>query len=390
MLSTSLLMLLFCCGLLAPAPAPAQPASGSEKVVCRTCGGDGRATMDCWLCEGVGAQRCPQCTDAEFKHPARWVKAWLPAALIRAFAEDLVEQAEGLITTHFPRGMRPRLTKLKDGEQRCPARCWGGKLPFRDEWVDCKLCRGGKFRCTFCKQGRVPCHNCDGTGKIESACDDCAGVGRVPDPTSLATETCPWCLGTNQRPCRSCDDSGRVPLPCGECQGNGQKPCPDCKGVGRYPCSKCDARGRQGTQKMKCDKCRMKGSFPCRTCDRGTVPCSTCAEEPVAPVECPHCGGKKKHPCNGCNAGAYLAWERTGEWFLQEEEPARAKTWFEAARLRCEKRYDEFIESFDKDEKLERRAKFISVLKGERKQELERLDRLLGEAGEAEKAAGEG
>jgi hypothetical protein len=153
-------------------------------------------------------------------------------------------------------------------------------------------------------------------------------------------------------------------------------------------CKKCGGRGRHGTEMLYCDDCNRKGWFTCKACKRGTVPCFACAERPVTPVFCPHCKGGKKHPCNGCTAGSYLAWERTAEWSLELNHFDQARAFGEAARLRCRQRYYRAVEALDTGEDHEQRKKYIRVIEEERDQELARLDGFLKDVDTAEEAAG--
>lgn len=325
-----------------------QDGPTSEGVACSACNGSGRLVRDCWVCED-GEHRCPHCARFAPSPPSRWSPAWVPRAAVEAVLErgrEIAKELErrGFDTVGGGGGRVPDAADPRPGELLCPARCRGGQLLLIQQWVDCQLCRSGKFRCVLCARGRLDCRRCEGRGEAEDACDDCAGTGRVPDPSSLSPDTCPWCAGSSRRACGSCDEAGEVREPCLTCFGLQRVACPRCAGVRERACEQCGGRGRYGPGKLPCDPCRRKGVLPCDACEDGTASCSTCRTRTAVAIPCPHCSGAKEHPCNGCEHGAYLAWERTAVGLAAAGDAAAAATWLTAARERCERRYEAAVD----------------------------------------------
>ncbi|MCP3915635.1 MAG: hypothetical protein GY711_08780 [bacterium] len=272
------------------------------------------------------------------------------------------------------RKKRPKRTSLKPGEFACPGKCRGGKHQLIADWVDCKFCKGGKFRCMTCKRGKASCGLCEGTGETFRVCDSCTGSGHVPDPRLLEVATCPWCRGTEKRACASCDVSGLVSVPCYGCFGSEHQSCTRCSGIGRTPCPRCKGRGRYGPKKANCDKCKRKGFLTCSVCDDGVRACQKCSVTRGAPRVCPHCKKAKEHPCNGCGVGAYLAWEHAAEKLALDGDVERAQSWLEAARARCEQRYAGALERLEELSNDDMRRVCREAVEGELEEELARID----------------
>ena len=387
MLDLSLLLSLLLLALPSVALPPVakgarQAHPAPESVVCVHCAGEGRLEQTCPVCRGEGDHPCLACASFRYRTPVRWEAEWTSPAIMAVVLEDMRKTFADLKEIDFqflaPGKKSPKGVKLKPGELRCPANCVGGKLLHIQTWVDCKLCSNGKFSCDFCRGGRTKCLPCAGKGRILSACDSCAGTGRTPDPDGLDVTVCSVCLGSATRACGSCDAQGKVQLPCQSCLNARKLPCAKCHGIGRLACKKCGGRTRFGPQKANCEDCKRKGVLVCGDCVQGVVPCPLCWLLPVGePSLCPDCQGKKEHPCNGCGAGAYLAWELAAQTLVREGDPEQAALWVAEACVRCEARYDKAIESRPAKEGDELSAKIQRALEAERRRELGRLRSLL-------------
>ena len=346
---------------------------------CAACEGRGQRKQDCWHCKD-GTLPCPMSSPYRPVKPARWSDEWAPRAVYSAFGRQLGEINKDIfqppkIRTLGSSRTTPKRARAKAGELLCPAECRGGKLSLAGDWLDCKLCRAGKFRCLLCKKGRVECARCEGRGVSLDACESCAGLGRVPDPQDLALETCPWCLGTSSRACNSCDQNGQWELPCTDCLDLIRLPCENCRGIEKLACATCKGCGRSGRGKEKCATCRGKGTAPCRACEDGLQTCASCQETPREPVKCTDCDATKEHPCNGCQLGSYLAWERTAEAYIGLGDADRAEDWATEAVRRCEKRYGRALEigpPFPEPDE----GQFRRAVEEELEGELERLEKL--------------
>ncbi len=66
----------------------------------------------------------------------------------------------------------------------------------------CGTCHGrGTLRCGRCRNGKVSCGKCQGTGRLGGrfTCDVCDGAGSL---------TCTFCHGRGDVPCSICDGRG--------------------------------------------------------------------------------------------------------------------------------------------------------------------------------------
>src|SRR5688572_5204073 len=107
--------------------------------------------------------------------------------------------------------------------------------------------------CGDCKDGRVPCGECKGKGKLEwLKCKICSGEGRYRPVSAVgATDL--------TVKCRNCDGHGGFRnVGCAACSKVGNTPCPTCLGrpwfdrecgasdckASRVPCDTCRGRGR--------------------------------------------------------------------------------------------------------------------------------------------------
>jgi hypothetical protein len=196
--------------------------------------------------------------------------------------------------------------------------------------------------CTSCKNGKVPCSQCQGKKRVDVPCDKCGGTGRIR-PTgataaSDATQRCNACAnkGTLRGvPCKGCAGTGETD--CGSCNGRpwrdqkcsvkgcrgGRIPCPKCGGkrVNTTKCPGCDGLGRLRAAGANPDS---DASFKCRQCDgKGsileTTACADCSDRAVGVgfVRCPSCGQGEKgvsfpassifgtDPCGACGGSGW-------------------------------------------------------------------------------------
>lgn len=89
--------------------------------------------------------------------------------------------------------------------------------------------------CPECRDGYIPCDNCDGRGDEE--CRRCDNTGE---------EDCEYCDGSGVdeegEECDSCEASGR--MTCGRCYGSGEESCNYCGGSGEDGCRFCEGEGK--------------------------------------------------------------------------------------------------------------------------------------------------
>jgi DnaJ-class molecular chaperone len=199
----------------------------------------------------------------------------------------------------------------KDGRVPC-AECKGkGKI----DWLKCKVCSGeGRYRpvsAVGATDLTVKCRNCDGHGGFRNVgCAACSKTTTIPCPTCLGR---PWF----DRECSVPDcTAGRVK--CESCRGRGriEITCPTCEGKGR---NRASGATPNADVTVKCRGCEGKGKLqepaPCPSCDAtGRVPCKTCRSDgPVASqrrvtissiltlTPCGECAGKGGGcvPCSG-------------------------------------------------------------------------------------------
>ena len=172
----------------------------------------------CTPCSGTGKIKCARCKG----DGAIIVKANSPCPTCSGGDDDSDEGAFGAPSTAF--GSPQSVNKGK------------GKVCKE---VSCRYCKG---------QGgiRRKCSNCNGNKSIKlpdvpgrlvkrhATCPSCNGSG-LNDP-----EECPKCSGTGKmkvwQPCPTCRGTGVT------AQGN-KETCPVCKGKGELSCERCDGRG---------------------------------------------------------------------------------------------------------------------------------------------------
>jgi hypothetical protein len=367
----ALLLFVLCSAFAGQDPTGAPPV-----LRCPACEGAGHLDNDCWVCRGAGEHACITCKSYRVARPARGAGDWVPAAALAELQRSLADALKALKRElpPLPAGKKaPKHVQLKPGERRCPAGCRGGEHLLIDDWIDCKVCKSGKFDCGSCRRGEQRCGHCAGRGRAVVACDDCAGTGSLPDARGLAAAVCPWCFGTNARACGTCDSDARVPAEratCLDCLDLRHVPCETCQGYGRLPCARCKGRGRHGPQKLKCTTCDGAGVSDCDRCDDGAAVCASCA-------------GAREHPCNGCAAGAYAAWERTAELALASGDAARAAALLAAAHERCARRYAAAHAQFADVKDEASRKRIARAIDKERDDELHRLAELRRAAAQA-------
>lgn len=166
-------------------------------------------------------------------------------------------------------------------------------------------------RCKDCKNGRVPCPQCQGKGRIDLPCPSCKGEGRILAPGAVngaqVSQRCNACDGRKifkQVGCHACSRAGTVG--CSSCGGDpwrekscsnptcrsGWVRCQTCQGVGRVdvPCPDCNGTGRvtapgSAVGALVTQKCRtcnedhgvFKRVARCPTCSgNGLAKCGTC------------------------------------------------------------------------------------------------------------------
>ncbi len=125
---------------------------------------------------------------------------------------------------------------------------------------------------------------------------------------TLASDTCPDCLGDGHTACDSCNGIGRRPCDGARCI-MGQGACPDCSGTGRMSttrgqrevttfCSHCQRRGI-----VTCDTCEGHGWLVCTACGSdGEQSCKTCRGT-GEPKYCSRCDGEGLSACRRCRGG---------------------------------------------------------------------------------------
>lgn len=173
--------------------------------------------------------------------------------------------------------------------------------------------------CGDCKDGRVPCAECKGKGKIDFLkCQVCAGEGRMrptgavgPTDVTVKCRNCEGHGGFKNVGCKACSKSTTIPCATclgrpwfdrectvGECRG-GRVACQTCRGRGRLEvtCPDCQGKGKtratgstpNADVQVKCRGCEGKGKVaeppPCTACNAtGRVPCTVCkSDTPASP-----------------------------------------------------------------------------------------------------------
>jgi DnaJ-class molecular chaperone len=154
------------------------------KVVCGRCNGKKRTEVKCLVCEGKG-------------------RVGAPGAVDKTAVTMKCRNCDG---------------KQVFRDVRCPG-CAGTGA------VDCPSCLGSPWHdraCTVkeCRNGRVPCPQCKGKGRVEVPCPTCQGRGRVNAPGGVNP-------GEVTQRCNDCDSRGvlKDKTPCSACDGTGGTRC---------------------------------------------------------------------------------------------------------------------------------------------------------------------
>lgn len=103
--------------------------------------------------------------------------------------------------------------------------------------LGCKACMGkGVESCSTCLgAGRQSCVFCKGSEKVN--CLRCGGEGRLASgEVGGRSATCDACGSTGKFKCTHCKE-GKVA--CAQCRGSGNAACQKCKGQGKIPCVAC-------------------------------------------------------------------------------------------------------------------------------------------------------
>jgi len=134
--------------------------------------------------------------------------------------------------------------------------------------------------------GTITCAVCKGVGKVELACQDCAGVGAICCPSCLGSDSCAECTGG------WVVYEGGKKVKCRLCTG-GKTHCMACGGSLKAPCKSCNGTGRS--------------TWPCPArCAAGRLPCPASGAAPEATPACPWCADTKlQSACTACLGASY-------------------------------------------------------------------------------------
>jgi serine/threonine-protein kinase len=207
--------------------------------------------LRCPTCNAEG--RCTGCPETRGK-----VLSQCPACAGKAVFQDPCPECKGKATQPCPE-CKGATTVV----QECPTCKGSGKKA-------CGKCKDGKVACDNprCKEGKVPCLRCKGTGKPTAmgegtTCKDCNGVGRKPCPVcaGAGSKTCPTCGGKGQGDCPDCKGAKTRNVTCPACAGKGTTGCPKCEAKGTVP-RNCPACAGSGKASVDCGKCRGTGDCP--------------------------------------------------------------------------------------------------------------------------------
>jgi hypothetical protein len=319
-------------------PPPGQDAP--REVGCPTCEAMGRISQECLACHGEKTLPCRRCT----RVPVDWRRFW--------DRDETCDEAKVAEARKSWLAVEESLEKLDEtmnrrrtpGREFCPASCRGGKV-FVQGKDECRYCQGkGDMPCPNCaRKGKLDCSECAGRGRVERACEDCLGSGRLANPAAVPTElrgACSWCGGSEVRACSDCGPEGHVDAVCRTCRGKKEIACSECLGSTIRPCNKCNASGNLkaffgAKLSNDCDKCDRKGRIPCRECTKGSVQCKTCLGVGRAVQTCLACSGDRQRPCSGCFRGSFRHWEIAAQ-LLAGADPAAAKAFLATANERLE------------------------------------------------------
>jgi DnaJ-class molecular chaperone len=131
--------------------------------------------------------------------------------------------------------------------------------------------------CKECKNGRVPCPQCQGKGRVDAPCPACKGEGRIMAPGAV--------------------NGAQVSQRCNACDGHKifkQVGCPACARTGTVGCSSC---GGDPWRERNCTN---------PNCRDGWVRCQTCRGGGRVDVSCPDCNGTGRVTAPGSAVGALV------------------------------------------------------------------------------------
>jgi len=194
------------------------------KVVCTECQGKKRTEVKCLVCEGKG-------------------RVGAPGAVDKTQVTMKCRNCDG---------------KAIFRDVRCPG-CSGTGVK------DCASCLGSPWHdraCTVkeCRNGRVPCPQCKGKGKLEVTCATCQGRGRLSAPGAVNPAE------VTQR-CNDCDAKGvlKEKAPCSSCGG--------AVGIGWAPCEVCR---RNGPRAAVATVAAVFETESCAACGGKGLACAKC------------------------------------------------------------------------------------------------------------------
>ena len=178
----------------------------------------------------------------------------------------------------------------------------GGKAP-----AEAKSLKPSSIKCPHCKNGKMRCSGCSGTGiPNHIICYNCgrAAVSKHELRSDSILVYCPHCKLTLGR---------RADLKCKYCGGTGIMDCPYCKGTGfiagnvvpvnTVPCTVCN---RTGT--VDCPKTvTMRRQFisPANNGGKGARAREGSADDMIT-VTCPVCRGTGRKKCPECGGKCYI------------------------------------------------------------------------------------
>lgn len=131
-----------------------------------------------------------------------------------------------------------------------------------------RYCNNGKMQCGYCDgKNTITCRTCRGVGSVK--CTDCEGWGEWRCQTCNGIGGIGQGRGRRRLPCEDCDSTGKIV--CKICKGTAKKECPDCKGSGSSVCTRCNGENGQ-----VCPSCEGAAKVKCSNCGGSQKPCSQC------------------------------------------------------------------------------------------------------------------
>ena len=170
-----------------------------------------------------------------------------------------------------------------------------------------KIKQPASVKCSHCRNGRMICSGCKGTGLPSILiCYNCGkeAVTKQDVRTDSILVYCPHCKLTLGR---------RADLKCKVCGGTGLMACPYCKGTGMItrnavpsntlPCTVCNRTGTVDCPKYI--KMRRRLLSPGNNTGKGWLAREGSADDMIT-VTCPVCGGKGRKKCPECGGKCYI------------------------------------------------------------------------------------